>query len=114
MTQPQMLKQDMSQFFHAPKYEELSIKQILRFVKETKKLVEYFLDCEEGALLERDYLQKIISSVMPVETRELIYNASKKQGVRHDNSSELVKLTEEIFSVIRQMSMLKPDYLNSN
>ena len=55
---------------------------------------------------------------MPVETRELIYNASKKQGVRHDNSSELVKLTEEIkeeiFSVIRQMSMLKPDYLNSN
>ena len=51
-----MLKQDMSQFFHAPKYEELSIKQILKFVKETKKLVEYFLDCEEGALLERDYL----------------------------------------------------------
>ena len=51
---------------------------------------------------------------MPVETRELIYNASKKQGVRHDNSSELVKLTEKIFSVIRQMSMLKPDYLNSN
>ena len=51
---------------------------------------------------------------MPVETKELIYNASKKQGVRHDNSSELVKLTEEIFSVIRQMSMLKPDYLNSN
>ena len=46
----------MSQFFHAPKYEELSIKQILRFVKETKKLVEYSLDCEEGALLERDYL----------------------------------------------------------
>ena len=51
---------------------------------------------------------------MPVETRELIYNASKKQGVRHDNSSELVKFSEEIFSVIRQMSMLKPDYLNSN
>ena len=98
-----MLKQDMSQFFHAPKYEELFIKQIRRFVKETKNLVEYFPDYEKGALPESDYLWAIISSVIPVETKELIYNTRKKQGVSHDNSSEIVKLTkeikEEIFSV---------------
>ena len=79
-------------------------------MKEVDELTQYSPDFDEGIMPERDYLWTIISSIMPDKTKELVQNPRKKRGVSHENSSELVKLTEEIkdeiFSVIRQKSKL--------
>ena len=70
-------------YIPSPKYKEISVAQIWKFIKEVDELYVYFPDYSESELPEREFLWTIISTLKPDETKAIINKLENSEVKRY-------------------------------
>ena len=88
--------------YPSPKYKEISVVHLWRFIKKVDELYVYFPDCLEFELSEREFLWTIISTLKPDNIKAIINQArEQRRKEAPDNSDNLIEVAPEILEKIK-------------
>ena len=80
-----------------PKYPELSVSTVWKYIKENDELMAYFPDYPDAQLPERDYMFAVISTVYPKASRKLI------EQTRINRASECKEMDDDLIEINREL-----------
>ena len=73
-----------------PKYSEISVENLWKFVQECEDLKEYMPDLEDGKLPEQDFLMGILCTLKANEMKDLIQEARDNRALANNNDSDMM------------------------
>ena len=89
-------------YIPSPKYKEIIVAHLWKFIKEVDELYVYFPDYSESELPEREFLWIIISTLKSDETKAIINQAREQRSQKaSDNSDNLIEVAPEILEKIK-------------
>ena len=77
-------------FIAVPKYSEISVEKLWKFVQECEDLKEYFPDMEDGTLPERDFLMGLLCTLKSDEMKELIKEARDNRALSNNSDADMM------------------------
>ena len=91
-----------------PDYKELSVRNVMTYVRENATIMNYLPDFRPNQYPEHEFLYGILGTLYPKETEVLVNQARKKRATDNkDDKEELVAVDKQIFQNIEQIANLK-------
>ena len=94
-------------FVAVPKYSEISVEKLWRFVQECEDILQYFPYMDEGKLPERDFMMGILCTFKNAEMKELIKQARDSRAL--SNNSDTDMMVEVVETAKDQLLSLLPN-----
>ena len=79
-----------------PKYKELLVKKVWRYILDVDDIKIYFSDYKKGELFESDIIFAVVSTVYPKSLCTLIETSRKSKSTKSNEENDVIKICEEI------------------
>ena len=90
-----------------PKYKELSVKEVWKFVKEEPELIKYFHDIYKGQLTDRSFMWTILSTLRTEACRTLIETKRNERGEdSEEQKDELIEINPDLLNNTTQTPLI--------
>ena len=87
-----------------PDYPEFSVARLWPEQKKNKLIMEYMPDYGDKAVPDEEYMHKVMSSLYPAQTFDLIQTAHKNRSIRKAlPQAEMIEMTPEIYKEICEL-----------